>query len=301
MANNESNERLIADEIDYKSYSISQLVKEIEYIKKDFPEAILKEIIQRKDEATPVLLDILKSVKENHNRYAKSKDYFAHIYAIFILAQFKETKAYPLYVELLKLPGNLPYDLFGDSLCESTGMILASLCGNDLSHIKELVVNSAVDESIRGHAVGALAILAVQGVLSREDMFQYFKDLLADETWDKNSYIIAELVSACNDIYPEEIIEDIRSAYQNNLVDDSIIDLGYVETTLKDKKENVIENFKNDIHHQFIDDAIEDLRGWGCYVQADETKQNYIAVGNKIGPNDLCPCGSGRKYKKCCG
>ncbi|MDE2060711.1 MAG: SEC-C domain-containing protein, partial [candidate division NC10 bacterium] len=24
-------------------------------------------------------------------------------------------------------------------------------------------------------------------------------------------------------------------------------------------------------------------------------------VGKKIGRNDLCPCGSGRKYKKCCG
>ena len=24
-------------------------------------------------------------------------------------------------------------------------------------------------------------------------------------------------------------------------------------------------------------------------------------TGSKIGPNDLCPCGSGKKYKKCCG
>ena len=24
-------------------------------------------------------------------------------------------------------------------------------------------------------------------------------------------------------------------------------------------------------------------------------------VGPKIGPNDPCPCGSGKKYKKCCG
>ncbi|HBN84048.1 MAG TPA: hypothetical protein DDZ89_09410 [Clostridiales bacterium] len=24
-------------------------------------------------------------------------------------------------------------------------------------------------------------------------------------------------------------------------------------------------------------------------------------MGNKIGRNDPCPCGSGKKYKKCCG
>jgi len=26
-----------------------------------------------------------------------------------------------------------------------------------------------------------------------------------------------------------------------------------------------------------------------------------IKAGNKIGRNDPCPCGSGKKYKKCCG
>ncbi|MCG2697671.1 SEC-C domain-containing protein [Candidatus Parcubacteria bacterium] len=25
------------------------------------------------------------------------------------------------------------------------------------------------------------------------------------------------------------------------------------------------------------------------------------ASGNKVGRNDPCPCGSGKKYKKCCG
>lgn len=29
--------------------------------------------------------------------------------------------------------------------------------------------------------------------------------------------------------------------------------------------------------------------------------RSRIAVSNKIGRNDACPCGSGKKYKKCCG
>jgi uncharacterized protein YecA (UPF0149 family) len=32
-----------------------------------------------------------------------------------------------------------------------------------------------------------------------------------------------------------------------------------------------------------------------------EFKQSKIAVSNKVGRNDPCPCGSGKKYKKCCG
>ncbi len=32
-----------------------------------------------------------------------------------------------------------------------------------------------------------------------------------------------------------------------------------------------------------------------------EFKQSKIATSNKIGRNDPCSCGSGKKYKKCCG
>lgn len=32
-----------------------------------------------------------------------------------------------------------------------------------------------------------------------------------------------------------------------------------------------------------------------------EYKQSQIAVSIKVGRNDPCPCGSGKKYKKCCG
>ena len=30
-------------------------------------------------------------------------------------------------------------------------------------------------------------------------------------------------------------------------------------------------------------------------------KKEPVRVGKKIGRNDPCPCGSGLKYKKCCG
>ncbi len=37
----------------------------------------------------------------------------------------------------------------------------------------------------------------------------------------------------------------------------------------------------------------------------DEIRKDFnrtrIAVSNKVGRNDPCPCGSGKKYKKCCG
>ena len=31
------------------------------------------------------------------------------------------------------------------------------------------------------------------------------------------------------------------------------------------------------------------------------SQQPYVRQNSKIGRNDPCPCGSGKKYKKCCG
>jgi preprotein translocase subunit SecA len=33
----------------------------------------------------------------------------------------------------------------------------------------------------------------------------------------------------------------------------------------------------------------------------DQQVQQVVRSGDKVGRNDPCPCGSGKKYKKCCG
>lgn len=41
----------------------------------------------------------------------------------------------------------------------------------------------------------------------------------------------------------------------------------------------------------------EDLR----HLQGKEPSSSVVCAETKTGRNDSCPCGSGRKYKKCCG
>ena len=33
----------------------------------------------------------------------------------------------------------------------------------------------------------------------------------------------------------------------------------------------------------------------------EPVKKKPVVKGDKIGRNDACPCGSGKKFKKCCG
>ena len=42
-------------------------------------------------------------------------------------------------------------------------------------------------------------------------------------------------------------------------------------------------------------------RGHAQANQEEKPKRQPIRVGQKIGRNEPCPCGSGKKYKQCCG
>ena len=49
----------------------------------------------------------------------------------------------------------------------------------------------------------------------------------------------------------------------------------------------------HEVKKEYVDEDVED---------GEETKQMPIRRdAPKIGRNDPCPCGSGKKYKKCCG
>ncbi|RKZ70382.1 MAG: hypothetical protein DRR19_33410, partial [Candidatus Parabeggiatoa sp. nov. 1] len=41
---------------------------------------------------------------------------------------------------------------------------------------------------------------------------------------------------------------------------------------------------------------------WACFKKQKEAPRfSELRTGPKIGRNDPCSCGSGKKYKKCCG
>jgi len=59
--------------------------------------------------------------------------------------------------------------------------------------------------------------------------------------------------------------------------------------------------------------ALCDGRGWECLIEVDPQQPEDIAdlerllhpprpvvADSRTGRNELCPCGSGKKYKKCC-
>ena len=294
----------------------------IERIKCDpariFPEAELTEIIARKEEAIPLLLALLKEVRDNAEKYSNDFDYFGHIYAVFLLAQFRAKEAYPIVLELFSLPNGLADKLFGDAVTDYAGRIMASICGDDVAPLKQLAENEDADKYVRVEALIALAILTLHGELERKELMAYYKELLP--TID-NMTIVTLLINLCTDIYPGEVYDEIKAAYENDKVDYFMIGMESVDHSMWEGEVSVLARAKRNIHLQKIDDTIDELMGW-AYFKNNRTpaKESYfdqlmnndpgfmtkskgtpIVNEPKIGRNDPCLCGSGKKYKKCCG
>jgi len=65
-------------------------------------------------------------------------------------------------------------------------------------------------------------------------------------------------------------------------------------------KARFVRDGANCVHHERS--TFRKIRGRWYYVEGEMGKPaRTVRTGPKAGRNDPCPCGSGKKYKKCCG
>jgi SEC-C motif-containing protein len=61
-----------------------------------------------------------------------------------------------------------------------------------------------------------------------------------------------------------------------------------------------VEKGRRNRHHEIAQFRRQEGR-WYFYDGQAPTPKTVVRTSPKVGRNDPCPCGSGRKYKKCCG
>ena len=94
-------------------------------------------------------------------------------------------------------------------------------------------------------------------------------------------------------------------------INDSLIEPNPIDTMEEDTPVSLAFD-KEKLYKNMVDakaDWLYDLPMWDQIYDAETKKRLYleqkksgtVIVGKKIGRNDPCPCGSGKKYKYCCG
>ncbi|HHT76751.1 MAG TPA: SEC-C domain-containing protein [Clostridiaceae bacterium] len=95
-------------------------------------------------------------------------------------------------------------------------------------------------------------------------------------------------------------LDGIKNSLNNTLVVDEIVDDTPIELDIDYKK----------LYLNMLDakaDWLYKLSSWNQVFDQEtmdslkqEFRQSNMAHSDKVGRNDPCPCGSGKKYKKCC-
>ena len=94
-------------------------------------------------------------------------------------------------------------------------------------------------------------------------------------------------------------------------INDSLVEKNPIEEMEEDTEVNLIYD-QEKLYKNMVDakaDWLYQLPQWDEIFTKERQKELYleqkksgtIVKGAKIGRNDPCPCGSGKKYKKCCG
>jgi Protein of unknown function (DUF1186)/SEC-C motif len=239
-------------------------------------------------------------------------------YALYLMAKWREARAYQLVIRWLSLPDAASTRLSGDVSTQDGARILAAVCDGDLEPIKQLVLNRDADEFSRGVAVAALALLAVWAEVPRDTILDYFAWLAREGLERRTSYVWGALAAESADIEALAVFPDLRRAYDEGFIEPQVIGRSELDQVEASPRGEHLERMKD--RHPPIDEVAKATSWWarfGMLASSPRAEQlaALVAAGDvddnpptepyrapvKVGRNEPCPCGSGKKYKKCCG
>ncbi|CQR52747.1 DUF1186 domain-containing protein [Paenibacillus riograndensis] len=244
---------------------MQHLLDSIKYNKdRRFPREELEEIISRKEEAIPHLLEIMRELQA-HPQLAEDPARLDFMYSAYLLSQFRVTALFPILVELFSLPEELLDMIFDDILTDAGGRMLASVYDGDLSLLKRLIENGEASEYARGQGLRALTILVYEGQILRETAISYVKELLTSKRVDSDYYFYAEIVCDAVDLYPEEVYADIEKLYEDEALDPYVILLDEVKATLQMSQAEAMQRKSTQESYQYINDIHAEMENWVCF------------------------------------
>ena len=236
--------------------------------------------IELKEEITPHLIEILENVLADSDAYIENEERYDHIYSLMLLGHFRESKAHNVIIDLFSLPDEISHDLFGDLTTSDLPTILLRTCGGSIEQIKSMASNKGVDDYCRISALNAMALAVVEGIASREEVISFFGTLFTGNETDEDSDFWGLLAGLAYGLYPEELMDTIKKAYDDDLIAPEIIRYEDFEQALEDGKERCLERLKSDLERQSLDDIHDSMSWWACF---NEESQIYSAQD----PDDL--------------
>ncbi|GJE76820.1 DUF1186 domain-containing protein [Methylorubrum suomiense] len=217
-------------------------------------------------------------------------------WGLHALAASRDTRIFPPLMRLLRQDGEAVEGLLGDAITATLPKVIASTYDGDLTALVRLGLDSSGDAFVRGSVLTALSFLTRQGRIPLEEartLLMRFDEARADieggSVWSAWEEAIAYL--GLTDLAPR-----VEAARRDGRITDEFSDLAWFRKALRQASAEPPDLSLFDTRqYGYLDDPVEAL-DWTSETYGQPVKNPFKDVGR----NDPCPCGSGKKYKKCC-
>jgi hypothetical protein len=281
------------------------------------PREALEAAGQSRDAMVPVFLDYIDRLQSA--KIADLGNLNAFTFIFFLLAEWRETRAYRPLAKLLRRDPEFLDALLGDSITEASARVMAGVFDGDLQPLFDILLDDAADSFLRGEMFDTLAIVALENPDLRPRTAQFlidFFDLTGTMTGEEVWWSWAECIAALG---LANMDTAVRAVFDSGLItpDHSRLE-DFTERLQATVNAGRPDWFTGISSNSLITDTISELEPWYCFTPEYLAKKaagrlnvlsslmprsgdpfNAVFTG-KVGRNDPCPCGSGKKFKKCC-
>jgi hypothetical protein len=266
----------------------------------------------RMDEAAPVFRAAVSKAAFGGRLTVPEENLFFR--GLHLLGGARDTAAFPALLQLLRKNEEDIDLLLGDAVTISlTKIVIGMFDGNELA-LFDVIDNDEVDGFVRYTLFDAMAFLTWEGRIDAakthrflERFYHQRKAAVGEVAWIGWHQAIALL--GLRDLAPL-----VDSAYKEGLLDVREIDFADFHVLLSEaeKAPADIERF-TEAGAGYVEDVLEELQFFepetqetpdaasvGSDMNWSEPQTPATNPWRDVGRNDPCPCGSGKKAKKCC-
>jgi hypothetical protein len=254
------------------------------------------------------------------------------MFGIYLMAQVRETRAFPLLCSAAAR-GDLLDRVIGDGITEDLATILASTFDGDIAPLRRLIEDEAADEFVRDASLDALSWLTATGRIDRDETARYLRDISNSLQPRDVNYVWVGWQEAIARLGLQELAPLVEEKFECGWIQSVFLGLEHFHAALQAalQASDPTKSFDDRFREDKLEDLAAYLSGWSGFqpewkparaattspvmdwsaanrtgkpippaLSAPTARAPAYNPYRHVGRNDPCPCGSGKKFKKCC-
>jgi hypothetical protein len=241
----------------------------------------------------------------------------ALFFVFHLLGEWREKSAYRPLAALLRLPSEDVSVALSDGKTETSHRVMAAVFDGDPAPLQAIIRDPEADEYLRSRMCEALAMVTLRGEVPREATAAFLRDCFHELAPRDECFVWDGWQSAIAMLGLVDLVPLVRQAFEREF-----ISTGWL--SFKDFKADLDRAVagkpasapSRNREFELFGDTIEELSTWSFAEPKEPAKEEDEGDGQilwrpfedgpavnpyrNVGRNDPCPCGSGKKFKKCC-